>query len=238
MGVCEIDPFCQAVLHRNFPEIPLHDDINTLCLRQAVGERAIDFVVITTPCVDVSARGKGLAQKGEVCHDCPQAARSLDECALCLIMTRGGVQESNLFFVALDKVREYSATAGHMPTIISENVLGRKQRHKDEATVCSGCCCCPMLQFLHVAAPFNAVWCLQGRFMQPFLKLEADALLHAGYRDLGWREVSSEASGDPNAKHHIILAATERPSGVVDSLLFSTVRIPSSMLFQVSTPAS
>jgi hypothetical protein len=59
--------------------------------------------------------------------------------------------------------------------------------------------------------------------MQPFLKVEADALLSAGYKDIGWREVSSAAFGVPNPKHHVILMATAKETGVVDSCLFSTV---------------
>jgi site-specific DNA-cytosine methylase len=59
--------------------------------------------------------------------------------------------------------------------------------------------------------------------MQPFLKVEADALLSAGYKDIGWREVSSAAFGVPNPKHHVILMATAKETGIVDSCLFSTV---------------
>lgn len=65
--------------------------------------------------------------------------------------------------------------------------------------------------------------CMQMRWMQPFLKIEADTLLGAGYQDLGWREVSSEAFGEPNPKRHVVLVATARQCGVVDSCLFSTV---------------
>jgi site-specific DNA-cytosine methylase len=59
--------------------------------------------------------------------------------------------------------------------------------------------------------------------MQPFLKMEADTLLAAGYQDMGWREVSSEAFGVPNPKRHVILVATAKQCGLVDSCLFSTV---------------
>jgi hypothetical protein len=65
---------------------------------------------------------------------------------------------------------------------------------------------------------------LQQRWTQPFLKLEADALLAAGYDDVGWRQVTSEALGIPNPKAHIILIATAGPTTIVDSCLFSTVR--------------
>jgi hypothetical protein len=47
------------------------------------------------------------------------------------------VQESNLFFTAVGKVKEYATTTGHLPTIISENVQGRRHRHKDAITVCA-----------------------------------------------------------------------------------------------------
>jgi hypothetical protein len=65
--------------------------------------------------------------------------------------------------------------------------------------------------------------CMQERWLQPFLKVEADELLAAGYQTLGWRDVSSEACGLPNPKHHSILVATEQRSLLVDSCLFSTV---------------
>jgi hypothetical protein len=66
---------------------------------------------------------------------------------------------------------------------------------------------------------------MQQQWAPPFLKLEADALLAAGYQDVGWREVSTEAFGLPNPKSHIILIATAGPTALVDSCLFSTVRV-------------
>lgn len=70
---------------------------------------------------------------------------------------------------------------------------------------------------------------LQKLFMQPFIKLEVDRVMEAGYNDWGYREISSQSFGDPNAKVHIVLVATQHQTGVVDSLLFSTVRsVPAS----------
>jgi len=31
---CEIDPFCQKVIAKNFPGVPIHDDIRTLMTRK------------------------------------------------------------------------------------------------------------------------------------------------------------------------------------------------------------
>jgi hypothetical protein len=64
---------------------------------------------------------------------------------------------------------------------------------------------------------------MHARRASPFLKADADALLRAGYQDIGWREVSSEVLGLPNPKHHIILVATASPTALVDCCLFSTV---------------
>jgi hypothetical protein len=56
------------VLRRHHPGLQVHSDLETLSLQHYVppGQK-LDLVVITTPCVDVSARGQGEAQKGKVC---------------------------------------------------------------------------------------------------------------------------------------------------------------------------
>ena len=30
VGFCEIDNYCQSVLKKNFPDVPIHDDIRSL----------------------------------------------------------------------------------------------------------------------------------------------------------------------------------------------------------------
>jgi hypothetical protein len=60
------------------------------------------------------------------------------------------LQESNLFFTALAKVKQYAEKAGHLPVIVSENVQGIRFRRWDvqqvscEAAKCThanNCCC-------------------------------------------------------------------------------------------------
>ena len=50
----EIDPYCQSVLRKNFPDIPIHDDIKTFTGKPG------QFQVITAgfPCQDLSVAGK------------------------------------------------------------------------------------------------------------------------------------------------------------------------------------
>lgn len=66
---------------------------------------------------------------------------------------------------------------------------------------------------------------MQGHnsWKQPFLKVQVDKLRDAGYVDIGWREVSSQAFSLPNPKCHVVLVAYAGSSPLVDSLLFSTV---------------
>ena len=121
------------MLRRRHPRLKLHSDLNTLDLTQEVPAGVfLDIVVITTPCVDVSARGQGQAQKGEVRpHKVNSRVCALEgACTEC-----GRVQESPLFFVAVKKVQDYAAWSGSLPTIISENVQGRRFRRWDDALV-------------------------------------------------------------------------------------------------------
>lgn len=60
IGFCEIDPYCQAVLRKHWPDVPIHDDIRTLDA-SAVGP--VDVITGGFPCQDVSLAGRrgGLA---------------------------------------------------------------------------------------------------------------------------------------------------------------------------------
>ncbi len=52
---CEIDPFCQKVLQKNFPNIYIHDDIKTL---SGFDFRGIDLITGGFPCQPFSVAGK------------------------------------------------------------------------------------------------------------------------------------------------------------------------------------
>lgn len=53
VGFCEIDPFCQRVLAKHWPEVPCHDDITT---REFI-EGEADIITGGFPCQDVSLAG-------------------------------------------------------------------------------------------------------------------------------------------------------------------------------------
>ena len=52
----EVDPYCQSVLHKNFPTTPIHDDINTFDTSFKFGE--FDLITAGFPCQDLSSAGK------------------------------------------------------------------------------------------------------------------------------------------------------------------------------------
>lgn len=67
VAFCEIDPFCQRVLARHWPGVPIYDDIRTLTA-ESLYERGIGRVDLLSggfPCQDLSVAGyrKGLAGK-------------------------------------------------------------------------------------------------------------------------------------------------------------------------------
>ena len=50
----EVDPYCQSVLRKNFPNIPIHDDIRTFTAKQG----QFDVITAGFPCQDLSVAGK------------------------------------------------------------------------------------------------------------------------------------------------------------------------------------
>ena len=89
-----------------------------------------------------------------------------------------------------------NACTGETLTIVSENVQGRRHRTMGPS----------------------------GKWRQPFLRSELDELVRVGYREVGWREVSTADFGVPNPKKHIVLVAHSGLGSIVGHCLFSTVR--------------
>ena len=61
-GFCEIDDYCCKVLNKNFPDVPIHNDIKKLD-----GNQFSDIFLMTGgfPCQDISIAGKGEGIEGE-----------------------------------------------------------------------------------------------------------------------------------------------------------------------------
>ena len=62
IGFCEIDKYCRKVLKKNFPGVPIYEDVTKLN-----GSQFKDIFLITGgfPCQDISIAGKGAGIEGE-----------------------------------------------------------------------------------------------------------------------------------------------------------------------------
>lgn len=60
VGFCEIDPWAQRVLKKNFPGVPIHDDIKTLNTKKY---GTIDIITGGYPCQPFSSIGKKLGKE-------------------------------------------------------------------------------------------------------------------------------------------------------------------------------
>ena len=62
-GFCEIDEFCQTILEKHFPKVPIYDDVRNVNNR--IIKTKIDIVTGGFPCQDISLAGKGKGIEGE-----------------------------------------------------------------------------------------------------------------------------------------------------------------------------
>jgi len=60
---CEIEPYCQKVLRRHWPDVPIYDDVRTITKEQlerdgVMDNGAIDLICGGYPCQPFSTAGK------------------------------------------------------------------------------------------------------------------------------------------------------------------------------------
>jgi DNA (cytosine-5)-methyltransferase 1 len=66
VAFCEIEPYCQAVLRKHWPEVPIYDDVRTVTIgRLAADGIHPDVICGGFPCQDISVAGKGEGIEGE-----------------------------------------------------------------------------------------------------------------------------------------------------------------------------
>ena len=56
VGFCDIDKYCHKVLNKNFPGVPIYDDIQKL---NGKDFKNIDLITGGFPCTDISVAGRG-----------------------------------------------------------------------------------------------------------------------------------------------------------------------------------
>ena len=63
IGFCEIDKYCQKVLKKHWPSVPIYEDVTTLDYEQFTGQ--VDIITGGFPCQDISLAGPGTGLSGE-----------------------------------------------------------------------------------------------------------------------------------------------------------------------------
>ena len=66
VAFCEIEPYCQKVLAKHWPQVPIYDDVRTITAeRLAADGITVDAICGGFPCQDISVAGKGAGLEGE-----------------------------------------------------------------------------------------------------------------------------------------------------------------------------
>ena len=66
VAFCEIDPFCQQVIARHWPTVPIYDDVHEISAARLIRDGIhADVITAGFPCTDVSKAGKMAGIHGE-----------------------------------------------------------------------------------------------------------------------------------------------------------------------------
>jgi len=127
----EIDPFCQKVLKKHWPEVPIHDDIKTFKATQYLGR--VDLLTGGFPCQPVSYAGK---QRGKEDDRWlwPEMARVIEgDSTMCYLTWKISVtKRGRLLFQlvpSMPRTEEIESGSLHTmmwPTPTSQDPTGRK----------------------------------------------------------------------------------------------------------------
>ena len=131
VAFCEIDKYPQRVLQKNFPGIPIFNDLKELTyeqIKERTGTRDIDLVTCSYPCQPFSVAGK---QKGEEDprHLWPDTFRIVQECQPTWFV---GENVGGHIKLGLDTVLEDLASIGYdtRTFVISASSIGAWHQRK------------------------------------------------------------------------------------------------------------
>lgn len=176
MGFCEISEYCQKVLAKNFPQVPIFDDVERLHPTDVIPrDGRIDLITSGFPCQDLSIAGV-------------QAGIEADR--------------SGLFFQIMRLSDEFYAFSGTRPSLLLENVPnllagngGDWARTVYGELACRGYCVeWKTLGANHVGAPHRRL-----RWWAIAYMADSDSLRHRGganqKRGIGKRLIQQEELG-------------------------------------------
>ena len=80
VAFCEIEPYAQKVLRKNWPEVPIYDDVRDITAERLVSDGiSVDVITGGFPCQDISVAGKREGIEGERSGLWTECARLIGE---------------------------------------------------------------------------------------------------------------------------------------------------------------
>ena len=80
VAFCEIEPYAQKVLQKNWPEVPIYDDVRTITAERLVSDGIrVDVITGGFPCQDISVAGNQAGIEGERSGLWTECARLIGE---------------------------------------------------------------------------------------------------------------------------------------------------------------
>ena len=114
VAFCEIEPFCQKVLKKHWPEVPIYNDVREITndRLESDGIRGIDVICGGFPCQDISVAGKQAGITGERSGLWSEMCRIIDD-----IRPRYAIMENVTALISGDRGRWFGRVLGDLAEI-------------------------------------------------------------------------------------------------------------------------
>jgi len=113
VAFCEIEPYAQKVLQKNWPEVPIYDDVRQLTAeRLAADGIGVDVITGGFPCQDISLAGRQAGIEGERSGLWGEIARLISE-----LQPRYAIMENVTNLISGDSGRWFGRVLGDLAEI-------------------------------------------------------------------------------------------------------------------------
>ena len=113
VAFCEIDPYAQKVLRKNWPGVPIYDDVRLLTAERLASDGVgVDVITGGFPCQDISTAGRQAGIEGERSGLWSEIARLIGE-----LQPRYAIMENVTNLISGDRGRWFGRVLGDLAEI-------------------------------------------------------------------------------------------------------------------------